>query len=592
LRENYPGPNHLGVGLPTLRAPLFGVPVAWKVLLGLCIVAVAVAAWRLNQAAGHSRWLLLAVLPWLWHPDVFVGHVGAIVGLPLFLLLLAVHLPFVRHPGPWRALAAAVLIGVLAVTHLLLWFMAAAMLPILAAAMAWRRDSGHRGHRLGAAALALGRDLLLSVPSLAVLVPWLRRDVLPGGPLQAEWTLPVDSLKGLFSHMFDQFAPRGTTLESLADLLFNRPGDPMTGLWLLGLALWLFASVAQTRARVTHAQDGHPDRDLHARSPDGTWYLGWAFTLALVGYFALPTHLFRPVWVHGVAPRLTEVVAILGVLALPLSPLRAPQARWRALAGTLAMFVVAVWMPLATVRSAVLIQPEFAPMREAFEAVPPHKTLLVLRPSAESHWMQAPLLTEVAAYYAVYRGGVVPSPFIDPQLQQVRWKPERMPPQPPGDDQDKLTWFDHARFYDYIAVLRDPFSPEPRYEAMLRTWKRVFQRGRWQVFRNPSPEAWPPPPPPPVLDEAGQAAAGLVEDVGQLLGWGWGLPVAQSRAAVWRENQLRRRLGWPERGAPADSGVPLAEPATPAHRGPSLVAPLRRGLMLPPGVQRRPNVLP
>jgi hypothetical protein len=60
---------------------------------------------------------------------------------------------------------------------------------------------------------------------------------------------------------------------------------------------------------------------------------------------------------------------------------------------------------------------------------------------------------------------------------------------------------------------------------------------------------------------------------------------------VWRENQLRRALGWPERGSSAADAVALPEPST-SHAVPSIVSPLRRNLILPRGMQRRPGVLP
>lgn len=575
-RVNYPVPNHLGIGLLTVFAALWGIGIAFKALLGVAIVGVAAASWALARAAGHSRWLLLAVLPWLWHADMFVGHVGAILGLPLLLSLLAVHLPYCRHPGPWRAIAAGLLLTALSVTHLLLWLVGAAMLPVLGAAMGWRRKMAAaktiaqgRKQAVWGACLAFFRDLALVVPSLAVLTSWYRHDVATDGGLAAlsvEWTLPVDKLKGFFAHMFDQFAPRGSSLESLADLLFNRPGDPITGLWLLGMALWVFAAVQQTRQRADQQPLAGTDKPVHVRTPDGTWYLGWAFALALIGYFALPTHVFRPIWVHGLAPRLAELVGILGALALPLAPLTPPAtARLRTWAGSLALITAAIWMPIATLRTTVLIQPELSYMRQAFAAIAPGKSLLVMRPTAESRWSQAPLFSSLGQYYAALRTGTVAAPFIDPALQPVRWKAGRMPPQPPGDDQERMTWYDHARFYEYVAVFRDAFAPEQRYEAMLRTWPTVFRRGRWQVFRNPSPELWPPPPPAPKLDEPDQVAAGIMEDCGQILGLGWSMPYLQSREAIFRENRLRQALGWPLRGDVSPSALLAAPP--PVDRG-------------------------
>ncbi len=561
VRAPFPTPNFLGVGLLTLLAPLGGVLVAHKIVLSLCVVGLVAASGWLVRAAGHSRWLIVAAVPWAWHQEMFIGHLAHSVGLPIFLAILAAHLGLVRQPGPWRALLVALLFGVLAVTHVLLWALATVMLPLLGAILGWQQ-----GRWRGAASSAL-RDLGLGLPGWALMVAWFMRDVVAtgsAGEFSAEWRLPMHGVRTVFRQMFDVFAPRGSALDSVADLLFNRPGDVISALWLLGVALWLLASIREPAP---------------ARDRVGSRYLVWAAGLVALAYLLFPAHVFRPVWVHGLGTRLVAPMLLLSALALPLDPMRPGRAtRMRTWAGSLALLVAAVWLPISTVRSAVLVQPEFDHMAEAMASIPRGKAVLVLRPQYESHWMQMHLFADIGQYAAVLRGAAVPHVFIDPVLQPVRTAPGRIRPAPPGDDHERFSWHDHGRYYDYVALFRPPFGAEPRYEALLRSWPRVFQRGRWQVFQNLHPEPWPPPPPttPPPRDPDAQVAESVAATLGTLLGFDWALPFAIDPELVARDEALRAALGLPSRNpggdlplppAATESGLerpvaPLAQPAT------------------------------
>jgi len=541
VRAAFPTPNWLGIGLVTALAPLGGVLVAHKMVLSLCVLGVIAASAWLLRAAGQSRWLALAALPWAWHQEMFIGHLAHSLGMPLFLGLVAAHVGLARRPGPWRALLVALLFGVLAVTHLLLWALATVTIPIAGAAVGWTQN---RWRGLAAGAL---RDLGLAMPGWALIIPWYVRDVASAGPAEfsAEWRLPIDSLRTVFGQMFDVFAPRGSALDSLADLLFNRPGDVISALWWIGLGLWALAALRSDR---TAAGDG-----LGAR------YLTWMAGLVALAFLVFPVHVFRPVWVHGLGTRLVAPMLLLAGVAVRLDPMRpAPSVRLRTWAGSLALLAAAVWLPISTARSAILVQPEFDHMAEALSAIPRGKAVLVLRPRYESHWMQMHLFADVGQYAAVLRGAAVPQVFIDPVLQPVRTAPGRTRPAPPGDDHERFNWHDHGRYYDYVALFRDPFAAEPRYEALLRSWPRVYQRGKWQVFQNLHPEPWPPPPPPtpPPRDPDAQVAESIADTVGALLGFGWTLPYAIDSALVERDEALRAALGMPSRNPGAEA--PLA----------------------------------
>lgn len=605
-RLPYPTPNALGPYLITLFAPLVGVHLGFKVVLTLALLAVPLSAYALVRAAHHSAWLLLAVVPWMWHQDVWIGHLGQILGLPMLLTLLAVHLSFARDPGPWRAVLQVVMLALLATTDLLLWFTGAALLTVLGASVGWR------WRRWWGAPLLAVRELALALPSMALLVPWVRAEWLGRGGFGGEWTLPMDTVKLLFSRLFDVFGPRGTALDSLADLLFNRPGDPISALWLLGIGLWTLAAVRQGREgfgatgrpmpaaapyanlpiQTANAAVATPPAQLLRNRPwSGTAYLGWAFAWVAAGLLLLPTNILKPVWIHGFAPRLVTVLALLGALALPLRPDWPPMtARWRTWAGTAALLVAAAWMALSALRSTVLTQQEFSHLRAAMATVPPDKSLLVLRSNDQSRWMQPAIFHHVGQWWGALGGGAVPFSFRDPALQPVRPRPGRLLPSPPADSHDQFNWNDHGRFYDFIAVYREPFAPEIRAEAMLRSWPRLYHRGRWQVFQNLRTERWPPPPalaPPANADEAVTDA--LLGLWAPWMGWQfWQAEAPTDELAGRRENLIRHLLNWPVREVQglAPEAMPQAVPAQ-RELEDSLASPRLRGGLL----QQRPEML-
>ncbi len=142
-------------------------PIEWanRVVLSACLAALPLSALALLRAAGHSRWLVLGVLPWMLNADFVMGFFNFLMSIPLFLLVLAAHLRLMQRPSWRRAALVVVLLGAMAITHYLLWAIALALLPTLALVFGVR-------HGWKRALWWPLRDGMLGLPSLGLLLPW------------------------------------------------------------------------------------------------------------------------------------------------------------------------------------------------------------------------------------------------------------------------------------------------------------------------------------------------------------------------------------------------------------------------------------
>jgi len=523
-----------------LLAHLRGTLWAGRVVLSLSLAAVPVAALWLLRVAGHSPWLVLGVLPWTLNYDFFLGYVDHLAALPIFLGLLAAHLRWLQQPRWYRGLLVAALIAWLAVTHYLLFVVGLCSIPLLALTMGLRR-------RPATAPLLLLRDVGLGLPALALLAPWANRQAAAAGGWKAwlanpaaEHPLPLADLRQLPDRLLDAFAPHGPGIDSVADLLLHRPGEVVGVLWILGLGAWLLGSVRQQRlARETEALDRLAKAD---RGGANTSYLGWAFVLVLIAYFALPEELRRPIWLYGIHFRLVEVLAILAVLALPLRPAAPPAVPIRVGLGTLAMGLCAVMMPLSTMQSFLLARTEFAAIRQAFDTIPRGSKVLTLHRRSCSRYLRPCVLHDMGAWYTVLRGGYAPMAFGDPALQRIAVRADRQLPAPPVEDPDGLNWQDHGRFYDYIAVYKDLGEDTSGFEAYLKNLPRIFQRGNWQVFQNL--KRTPFPPPSAAAERETMQATLLVEYAVSMTGLDWDTPQQRVPVHLRAPHALLARLGW------------------------------------------------
>lgn len=506
-------------------ARLHDVEWAGRVVLTLALLGLVLAARALLAVAGHSRWLLLGMLPWLLNPDLFQGDAPLVLALPLIVAALALHLRLLQMPSPWPALGLALTLAALAMTHWL-WLVVMLLLPMLAI---WQ------GIRLGLRQLLLGTlwTVVLSLPSAALLLPWARQawPLLPH-TLAGQPSLPLEGGRRLIDSLFDVFAPHGPGLDSVAELFLHRPGGMASFLWLVGLFLWLLGSIRQQREQPRAVPVG----------VDGTGYLAQALVLLLIGYLVAPALLVQPLLIATPGARLVDLLAILAVLALPLQPLAPPRsARLRTWAGTLAFLVVAIQLPLSSLEALLLSRTELGPIRDVYAHVPVGSRVATLHARVQGRWLRAPVLANLGHWYDVLDGGLAPDPLPDPWLQPVRVRPGQQRPMPPNDP-ETFRWKEHGRWYDWFVVYAQPGDPPAAWDAFLRTLPRVYQRSGWSVYQNLDVVPWPPPPE--LTPAEHRAANRLTECALGLQGWRVARPTVLE--ADGPDHWLRTRWKCPE----------------------------------------------
>lgn len=455
-------------------ARLHDVPWAFRVVLSLSLLVILLSSWLLARALGKSAWLVVAVVPLLHNAEFFLGNGPYLLALAAFLSLLVAHIHLLRKPTWYGLVAVASLFILLATTHYLLWLAALVILPLL---------SARRQRNL----ISPLRDMALAMPSLLLLLPWLRQEFFQRNlainlrqPLQFEPRLPLDNLRAVPDELFGSFVWHPAAIESAADLLSRRT-DVVGTLWLVGILLWLFASIRQQRKMLDQMLPQKP-------------YLSTALGVLLVAYFFLPLHLISPIWLYLLNVRLLPLMAILLVLSLPFQPLLPNRdMRLRVWLGNAAIGISAVSMPLWTGEAMLVGAREFGDVRAAMSSMPSGARVLTLNARSGSQLLRGRPSEHVGELYDVLIGGYTPDSWGEAALKPVRAKPAAQMPTP--NDASGFDWSRHGQYYHYIAVLEDPIAPNQRYSDYLRNLPRVFQRGGWQVYLNPKPQPWPVPPP-------------------------------------------------------------------------------------------------
>lgn len=470
---------------------LLPLEMANRAILSLTVAAMPWSALVLLRATGRNVWLILGVLPWMLHADFFMGFFSYLLSIPIFLLILAMHIRWLRAPTWTHGVVLVTLIGVLAVTHYLLWAVAFVLLPSVALVFALR--SGWKRVLWWPV-----RDVLMSLPSLGLLLPWfVRYFVLGEGVRTSDAALQKvhGSLWQRLSAVYEgeHFGPMAN-LRQLPYTFFDaiyRQDELLPVLWFAALGLW-FWGVSRT-PRLRHELPEHAPNRISGGS-----YAAWAVAILILEYFVAPRHLQKPIGLFGVNFRLVEVAMVLVVCALPLKPLRPPRSvRWPVWAGTGLMVACAILLPVLTTRQFRADRAMYGDIRGAYAAIPQGKRVLTLRGQRPSHWF----LFNIGEYYAIFRQGYVPYSFADTSSKPIVINRMTALPAPPIVDLEFFTWQQHGRFYDYIARYDEPGLERP-WQPQLPALPLVFQGKGWTVWKNPAPDPWPTPTPRALTDMA------------------------------------------------------------------------------------------
>ncbi len=501
-------------------AYLMSVEQANRVVLTLTVAALPWSAYVYLRTVGHSPWLLLGVMPWMLHCDFFMGFFSYMLSIPIFILVLAAHLRWLQAPTRRRGFVLAGLLGLLALTHYLLWAVALLLLPILALAFG-SRQNWQRGVWWPV------RDSLMLLPSLLLLLPWfLRYFVFAEGVKTSDFAVqhsgeafrfsnlyvgehtgPLANLRQIPEAMFDAVYRAAAPMS-----LHERPGELVTVLWIAALVLWLVGTSRTPRMMAMPAT-------RRTSRVSGSSYSAWVVAILALEYFLMPRNLTRPIALYGVNFRLVEVAMVLLICALPLDPRRPPDSvRLRVWTGGALMYVCALILSLSTAREFIQDRKLLGEIREAYDHIPPDQRVLTLRGSRPSRWH----LFNVGEYYAVFRHGYVPYSFADTSSKPVVVDRQMALPAPPIVDLEFFNWKEQGRYYDYLVRFDELGLAHP-WEPRMPNLPVVWRGKGWTVWRNPVREAWPPPTDSTyaanafrVLPEAVRAA--MTDDVLELIG--------------------------------------------------------------------------
>ena len=422
-------PYWLTYALAWALAALVPVPVAFKVLLSVAVVAIAWIAARSLRELGGDPWWALACLPLAYGSPTSWGFVSFVVAVPCVLALLAPGLRYARAPSLGGGLALGFGCAALFFVHILALLFAGLLLAatVAAAAPSWR---------------ALPRRLL---PLLVAL------------PLPLAWGWQTARAAG---------APGGKVLwlggwqrlTELPVLLTAIPGAALAALAVAALG----AALVANRPRAARER------------------LRWAPFLTCAAIVLLaPNYLFGTAYL---APRFAIFLLPTLLLALDRVPGTAGSSWRRAalVAVTLALLAGVELRFLGMAR-------EGDGLAQVLAAAPAGQRLLYLAYDRQSRFSpEAPFLHS-GMRYAVDRCGVAERSFARNFQQPVGYRPGSAPALPTILEYMpyRFRWDEHGGDrYDLFLVRAAGGPPGGRIDGGEGRLELLAQQGRWWLYRN------------------------------------------------------------------------------------------------------------
>lgn len=521
------------LGIP-LSVPL-GVVGATRLLAALCVVSIPYALrFALKRYGGDER---LAALAWplAWNPQMMLGFLNLMAGVPLALAALGLYADADRRRAWTRqCLLAALALGAFYAHLIPFGVLGLGVLLQLRAPAAAEKVSARASPREVARALAVDarhavRDTLFLIPACVAALVWVLRtpaadaSVRAGGVGVAPrpvWPDPASLPRELSSTLldfpgdFDERALVGLGLAFMAAVALAAAGErgdrersPRT--WALAAVpavfalaylvrhaafAWLWGREAPepetwggvlSRASVALSLGCFAALALvgwrgDSRDDDrGAARLAWLPVCCAVLYLTTPTSYG---WIWPIHTRFAVVSALL--LALLVGRRMPARGGWLPVA--LAAAVSVAFARDVGARFAQWDQAELGDLDEALDRARPNRALVAILPVSGSGTVPNVPLLHAAAWYQVRGGAVATFSFADFPQSPFRYRegahrPPRLPPR--WEWGANLDVADPSRdFYDYVLVRRgghDPVAGDGRYRSVYdgRLW-RLYERSR------------------------------------------------------------------------------------------------------------------
>lgn len=469
----------------------FGVEYATRLLVALTVVSLPYALrFALRRTGGDER-LAVLVWPFAWNPQMLLGFLNYLLGIPIALVAIGLFADRDRRTHRSRQIPLALLAlaafyshlipyGLLGLGVLLQLDTGGNFAPVLAQ---WNQSSSHPVARwrtvFPAAASALCitvrqwyRELFFLVPSLLAAVVWVVRSPARDASVRAG---------GVAREVVLTWPDRTQLPAQFRETILNLGGN--SDEWaLLAWGLCLLAALALSRAPVCARTNHDTDVNHHGSDPASSVSAGNIAWLPLVcaALYVLSPESYGWIWPIHTRFALAAVV----LLPLAFSRSRHRVIPWFVMVA-MAVSTVAISRDLS-VSFQRWDQEELGDLDEALAHARPGRRLVALVPAMRSAYIPSnvPLL-HVAAYYQIRGGYVATFSFADFPQSPFRYREDG--PRPPRL-RPRWEWETTLRaadpqlnYYDYVLA-RVGLSDEAAH--LPETYRLIYAGSEWNLYER------------------------------------------------------------------------------------------------------------
>ncbi|MBL8602711.1 MAG: hypothetical protein JNK72_12385 [Myxococcales bacterium] len=498
----------------------FGVEGAAKLLTAVTVLATPYALRYCLRAMGRDPRLAALSLPLLWNPQLLLGFLNFLIGVPIALVTLGLAVNTLGARTRRHELCLAALSLAAFYAHLVPYGLVGLGTLLT---LSWPRGSSPK-----AAFSRLWQQVRFLAPSLAAAVFWVLRTPAGDESVRAggvgvrphpEWPALASLARDLSGALldgpgdFDERALLGWGLAALGAMAVGGLGaranealiaDPRRQRWALAAPLaalgvylvrhrsFAFLWGAQTPPEATWAEIAWHGaavlgfsalvasallaRGGRTEAPPGAARLAWLPAACAVLYLTTPSSYG---WIWPIHTRF----AVSAALLLPLALGKARNARAHALLAALAASVAMAHSLDLSARFSQWNEQELGDLDATLAHAAPGRRLVALTPAMGSGLVPNVPILHAAAYYQVAGGAVATFSFADFPQSPFRYRegatrPPRLPPR--WEWQASLEVADPAQsYYDYVLCRRG--ASDPAAMAPDR-YRRVYEGRSWVLY--------------------------------------------------------------------------------------------------------------